>query len=44
LVAEQKSDATLAFDPSSDRALALWRGTGERIYYSVRTPNVAPMH
>jgi hypothetical protein len=38
LVAEQKSDATLAFDPSSDRALALWRGTGERIYYSVRTP------
>jgi len=38
LVAEQKSDATLAFDPSSDRALALWRGTGERIYYSIRTP------
>jgi hypothetical protein len=36
--AEQKSDATLAFDPSSDRALALWRGTGERIYYSIRTP------
>jgi hypothetical protein len=38
LEAEQKSDATLAFDPSSDRALALWRGTGERIYYSIRTP------
>jgi hypothetical protein len=38
LAAEQKSDATLAFDPSSDRALALWRGTGERIYYSIRTP------
>jgi hypothetical protein len=38
LVAEQKSDATLAFDPSSDRALALWRGAGERIYYSIRTP------
>ena len=36
--AEQKSDATLAFDPGSDRALALWRGTGERIYYSIRTP------
>jgi len=36
--AEQKSDATLAFDPSSDRALAVWRGTGERIYYSIRTP------
>ncbi len=36
--AEHKSDATLAFDPSSDRALALWRGTGERIYYSIRTP------
>jgi hypothetical protein len=36
--AEQKSDATLAFDPSSDRALALWRGTGERIYYSIRSP------
>ena len=38
LAAEQKSDATLAFDPSSDRALALWRGTGQRIYYSIRTP------
>jgi hypothetical protein len=38
LAAEQKSDATLAFDPSSDRALALWRGAGERIYYSIRTP------
>ncbi|MFI4989861.1 MAG: hypothetical protein ACHQHO_02955 [Solirubrobacterales bacterium] len=38
LVAERKSDATLAFDPSSDRALALWRGTGGRIYYSIRTP------
>jgi hypothetical protein len=36
--AEQKSDATLALDPDSDRALALWRGTGERIYYSIRTP------
>jgi hypothetical protein len=36
--AEQKSDATLAFDPGSGRALALWRGTGERVYYSIRMP------
>lgn len=32
------SDATLAFDPGSDRALALWRGSGGRIDYAIRTP------
>ena len=29
-------DATLAFDPDSDRALALWRGEGGRVQYAVR--------
>ncbi len=32
------SDATLAFDPDSDRAIALWRGGGGRIDYTIRTP------
>jgi hypothetical protein len=32
------SDATLAFDPSSDRALALWLGAGGDIDYAVRSP------
>jgi len=36
--AERRSEATLATDPSSDRALALWRGNGKRIHYSIRTP------
>jgi hypothetical protein len=31
-------DATLAFDPDTDRALALWRGAGGAIDYSLRTP------
>jgi hypothetical protein len=31
------SDATLAFDPSSDRALALWLGAGGVVDYAVRT-------
>ncbi|MHB8235805.1 MAG: hypothetical protein ACYDHT_14230, partial [Solirubrobacteraceae bacterium] len=29
-------DATLAFDPNSDRALALWRGEGGLVHYAVR--------
>jgi hypothetical protein len=29
-------DATLAFDPNSDRALALWRGEGGLVQYAVR--------
>jgi hypothetical protein len=32
------SDATLAFDPGSDRALALWLGAGGNVDYAVRTP------
>jgi hypothetical protein len=32
------SDATLAFDPDSDRALALWLGAGGDVDYAVRTP------
>jgi hypothetical protein len=32
------SEASVAFDPSSDRALALWRGDGGRLEYAVRTP------
>jgi hypothetical protein len=31
-------DATLAIDPSSDRAIALWRGVGGGVEYSIRTP------
>jgi hypothetical protein len=31
-------DATLAIDPSSDRAIALWRGAGGGIEYAIRTP------
>jgi hypothetical protein len=30
------SDATLAFDPASDRALALWRGEGGGVEYAIR--------
>jgi hypothetical protein len=29
-------DATLAFDPASDRALALWRGEGGAVSYAIR--------
>jgi hypothetical protein len=32
------SDATLAFDPGSDRALALWLGAGGDVDYAVRSP------
>ncbi|HEX3910000.1 MAG TPA: hypothetical protein VHW67_04775 [Solirubrobacteraceae bacterium] len=32
------SEATLAFDPDSDRALALWRSSGGMIDYAIRTP------
>ena len=32
------SDPTLAIDPRSDRALALWRGAGGRLSYAIRTP------
>jgi hypothetical protein len=32
------SDATLAFDPGSDHALALWLGAGDDVDYAVRTP------
>jgi hypothetical protein len=32
------SAATLAFDPGSDRALALWLGAGGDVDYAVRTP------
>jgi hypothetical protein len=31
-------EATLAFDPNSDRAVALWRGAGDAIDYAIRTP------
>ncbi|HUA73586.1 MAG TPA: hypothetical protein VL988_02405 [Solirubrobacteraceae bacterium] len=31
-------EPTLAFDPGTDRALALWRGPGGAIDYSLRTP------
>jgi hypothetical protein len=30
------ADATLAFDPASDRALALWRGEGGAVEYAIR--------
>ncbi len=33
--------ATLAFDPSSDRALAVWRGAGGTVQYAIRA---APSH
>ena len=29
-------DATVAFDPASDRALALWRGEGGAVDYAIR--------
>jgi hypothetical protein len=32
------SEATLAFDPASDRAIALWRGAGSSLEYAIRTP------
>lgn len=31
-------EATLAIDPGSDRALALWRGGGGRVHYAIRMP------
>jgi hypothetical protein len=35
---DQNSEATLAFDPNSDRTLALWRGSGGLVDYAIRTP------
>jgi hypothetical protein len=32
------SEASVAFDPASDRAIALWRGEGGSLQYAVRTP------
>jgi hypothetical protein len=31
-------DATVAFDPASDRAIALWRGGGGAVEYAIRSP------
>jgi hypothetical protein len=33
--------ATLAFDPASDRAFALWRGEGGLVYYALRNASSA---
>jgi hypothetical protein len=35
----ENSYATVAFDPDSDRALAVWQGEGGQIAYSIRTPS-----
>lgn len=35
---DENSEATLAFDPNSDRTLALWRGSGGLVDYAIRTP------
>jgi len=35
---EPLDDPTLAIDPDSDRAIALWRGAGGGVYYAIRTP------
>ncbi len=35
---DANSEASVAFDPSSDRALALWRGANGQLEYAVRTP------
>ncbi len=35
-------DATVALDPASDRALALWRGEGARVEYAIRTGPSGP--
>jgi hypothetical protein len=37
------SDATVAFDPDDDRALAVWHGAGAQLQYAIRgTPAPAP--
>ena len=36
------TDATVALDPASDRALALWRGEGARVEYAIRTGPSGP--
>ncbi|HEX4483996.1 MAG TPA: hypothetical protein VH081_09430 [Solirubrobacteraceae bacterium] len=36
------TDATVAFDPDSDRAIALWRGAGGAIEYAIRSSPAAP--
>lgn len=36
------SDATVAVDPGSDHAVALWRGQGGALEYAIRTPSNSP--
>jgi len=36
------SDATVAFDPDSDRAVAVWRGEAAAIEYSIRATTLEP--
>jgi hypothetical protein len=36
---QANSDPTVAFDPASDRALALWRGPGGGLEYAIRAPS-----
>jgi hypothetical protein len=36
------ADATVAFDPDSDRALAVWRGEGAIVEYAIRDPISSP--
>ena len=36
------SDATVAFDPDSNRAIAVWRGEAARIEYSIRASAASP--
>ncbi len=36
------SDPTVAIDPDSDRAVAIWRGEADAIEYSIRAPGAAP--
>ncbi len=36
------SDATVAFDPGSDRAVAVWRGEAAAIEYSIRATTLEP--
>lgn len=38
------SGATLAFDPSSDRALAVWRGAGGVVQYAIRARSASASH
>ncbi len=36
------AEAAVAFDPDSDRALAVWRGEGATVEYAIRSPNSSP--